>query len=870
MSLISDPDFLIHNIRLNYLRHIDDPYGPRLISLDPHYQSNPYVIDAGLADNERWPELNMPSSLPPSDDEGEGRGGRGGGRPTGFPGATGLKYTTTIMGPSRAGSMGLRVSGKRGHQTSGSRSSIRSALKEAKHLDTESRPGDGITVETIPPTPSSPHKPEAAQSFSASTVDGPADSHAAPSASQDDNKSAPAGSRNIPVPFIPKFKGAAEMEARRKLRMQNRVPPGGAVPPRPTRSAPANLNPDISSSSESESEEEKEDDALAEDDDDFEDDAPEVDDSLDILDPDEFDPEFAAASRDTGLGIDSQSDGVSLLSGSASGLSASNFSTSSLPRSVARSQRRLSPVHENRHSDELQKSSESHSDAGDDDDDGPSNSFFSMVTPAPLKVQDGRAPSTSSASSNKPTPHRMTTEGFDESEAGMFTRLPVAPAGSAKSALSSMLATTSPGSASNPFTELYSAISGRAESESMVVQVYFPHAKEPSGQAMDLTVRKDASMEEVLGFALWTYWEDGWLPKLDEGLEGEEDPKWVTKCTALGWILRIAEEDGEVDEDFPPPDRSGKIAKFNFDAYAVLEASSSQITQNKVLDSKIQRRPSRIVIKKKKSTGLLNAMTTTQAAESLLGLGSSSAGINSLLGTSLGMFPSSLGPSSQGPPMFLRIRIADTADAGHVSTTIQTSGGMYMAEVLDAVCQKRKLPNPKDYALVVDIGGVKILIPLDRTVKSLQGKRDLMLIKKNMLQQYGVEVNKREAKTTDPNASIFKRNSELPGPEQIYSSVFDYTSAYKRYTIYRKVPMLVTRSARLLAIDGGYIHIMPQANKAKNVFDNGKTASYDIKSIVACQQSSKNSATFKLVVHRGDTERNKRYEFEAESPKLAG
>ena len=99
--------------------------------------------------------------------------------------------------------------------------------------------------------------------------------------------------------------------------------------------------------------------------------------------------------------------------------------------------------------------------------------------------------------------------------------------------------------------------------------------------------------------------------------------------------------------------------------------------------------------------------------------------------------------------------------------------------------------------------------------------------------------------------------------------------------------MLVTRSARLLAIDGGYIHvshapvmvvhladcfvqIMPQANKAKNVFESGKTASYDIKSIVACQQSSKNSATFKLVVHRGDTERNKRYEFEAESPKLAG
>lgn len=133
----------------------------------------------------------------------------------------------------------------------------------------------------------------------------------------------------------------------------------------------------------------------------------------------------------------------------------------------------------------------------------------------------------------------------------MFTRRPVPPAATAKSALSAMLASQSSGSASNPFTELYSAISGRAESESMNVQVYFPNAKEHAGQAMGLNVRKDATMEEVLGFALWTYWEEGWLPKLDEGLEGEEDPKWATKCSALGWILRIAEEDGEVDEDFP-------------------------------------------------------------------------------------------------------------------------------------------------------------------------------------------------------------------------------------------------------------------------------------------------------------------------------
>ncbi len=130
------------------------------------------------------------------------------------------------------------------------------------------------------------------------------------------------------------------------------------------------------------------------------------------------------------------------------------------------------------------------------------------------------------------------------------------------------------------------------------------------------------------------------------------------------------------------PDRTGRISKFNFDAYAVLEATIPQVQQNKILDSKIQRRPSRIVIKKKKSTGLLNLTAPTTATTTATTTGGlappeslfpgTSAGWISTLGTSVGMFPSSLGPSSShGPPLFLRIRIADMADAGHFSTTIQ-------------------------------------------------------------------------------------------------------------------------------------------------------------------------------------------------------
>ena len=60
---------------------------------------------------------------------------------------------------------------------------------------------------------------------------------------------------------------------------------------------------------------------------------------------------------------------------------------------------------------------------------------------------------------------------------------------------------------------------------------------------------------------------------------------------------------------------------------------------------------------------------------------------------------------------------------------------------------------------------------------------------------------------------------------------------------------------------------MPSANKAKGVFDSGKTYSYHIKSVVTCLQSSKTSASFKLVFRRDGGDKS--YDFEAESVKAA-
>lgn len=151
--------YLIHTLRLNYLRNIDDPYGPRLITFDPRYQSNPHVTALSLADDERWPELRMPQSPHVSDDENSGPP-----NPrrvhTGFPGATGLKYTQTIMGPTRIGGAGMRVTGRR---ASTKRNSVRrsgstvNAAPGRHRADSEPTPDRAASTSISPDgTPGSP------------------------------------------------------------------------------------------------------------------------------------------------------------------------------------------------------------------------------------------------------------------------------------------------------------------------------------------------------------------------------------------------------------------------------------------------------------------------------------------------------------------------------------------------------------------------------------------------------------------------------------------------------------------------------------------------------------------------------------------
>lgn len=95
------------------------------------------------------------------------------------------------------------------------------------------------------------------------------------------------------------------------------------------------------------------------------------------------------------------------------------------------------------------------------------------------------------------------------------------------------------------------------------------------------------------------------------------------------------------------------------------------------------------------------------------------------------------------------------------------SATMYMQEALEMVCRKRRL-QPKEYVLL--LSDMSILIPLDRTVASLQGESDLRLVKRSMLPHMNVDV-RPIGRSTDPNGTsfpFFSLASFLPSFMQVY------------------------------------------------------------------------------------------------------
>lgn len=226
--------------------------------------------------------------------------------------------------------------------------------------------------------------------------------------------------------------------------------------------------------------------------------------------------------------------------------------------------------------------------------------------PAPLSEEDNLAIPTPSRSPASPENDAASSSLFPPRSAYLFRPSRPLPSGQ-KSALSLLLSSASTATSKpyNPFSRLYQSCISRSpgpDPSTLNLALYFPFSNRPS-QPLKIRVKRDVTVEEVIGAGLWAYWEDeGREPKLDSESLGVRVGEAEEGRETTRWNLRIVEEDGEVDEDFPGAwsrslfpmstrdetgltrgnescaalDRMRNVTTFSFTEFAIVRATGQQ------------------------------------------------------------------------------------------------------------------------------------------------------------------------------------------------------------------------------------------------------------------------------------------------------
>ena len=168
-----------------------------------------------------------------------------------------------------------------------------------------------------------------------------------------------------------------------------------------------------------------------------------------------------------------------------------------------------------------------------------------QVKPAPAATMD--VPSKAAA-----TTSTTTTTAAVQEESSLFVKLSPSPATTTTAAHASsqlgLLITRQKSSAnSNPFAKDYAYFCGKGERNPLRLRIYLPHCSQPPPQKpqepLAIVLKRDATVEEAIGYTLYAYVEERRLPLLAD---------WNAQLMKItSWNMRIVEDDGTIDEDFP-------------------------------------------------------------------------------------------------------------------------------------------------------------------------------------------------------------------------------------------------------------------------------------------------------------------------------
>jgi hypothetical protein len=218
----------------------------------------------------------------------------------------------------------------------------------------------------------------------------------------------------------------------------------------------------------------------------------------------------------------------------------------------------------------------------------------------------------------------------------------------------------------------------------MEIRVFVPFASdsEESPLMLTLSVCRAATVEQVIGYILFDW------------IESQRVPKLLKKQERLAhWSMRIVEDDGTIDEDFPALDRARPIERFMFDAFALCENS-------------------------KDSKSIASTPSESSRRESI---------DNSIISSNEVL--SSANPLSSGMKLFIRVHLYSTTEIRH-TTTLNVTSSTLLSTIMEAVCKKRSV-NPKEYVLKLpDLQ--TLVLEMDKPFSTLGNVTELFLLKKSM------------------------------------------------------------------------------------------------------------------------------------------
>ncbi|KAJ7600254.1 hypothetical protein C8J56DRAFT_5772 [Mycena floridula] len=234
------------------------------------------------------------------------------------------------------------------------------------------------------------------------------------------------------------------------------------------------------------------------------------------------------------------------------------------------------------------------------------------------------------------------------------------------------------------------------------VQVYFPYAEAPHSEMMNLSLKRNATVKDLIGLALWNYWKHSWSPQLS--IEALVSKTAISRFTD-SWSAFLVNEDRSIDYNIETLDESDRLEFFGSGrAYAVMRTCAHGYS-NPV---KHNRRVS------------LPAVTSRHSGHKR------HLSLSSLTSSSLSDFTHKF-----MRPVRLSIIVASPEKAEIVETEIPSDSTLRLQQVLDQTCEQRWL-DPQDYTFLFSDHDYNLrTVSLDLAVSKLR-QRELVLIKRKV------------------------------------------------------------------------------------------------------------------------------------------